>query len=104
MGVGLCSSLCPGGRCASPVDADTVNPEVITLDGVDCWRSRRVLRTPPRVRARRTPRARTAASVRRRLGVGERGEQGDVDNDYGTGGDNGAGNEGGAGDEVGGGG
>jgi hypothetical protein len=44
-------------------------------------------------------------------GVGESGEQGDVDNDYGTGGDSGAGEEGGgepgeggAGDEIGGGG
>lgn len=44
-------------------------------------------------------------------GVSDEGEQGDVDNDFGTGGDSGAGNEGegepgegGAGDEVGGGG
>jgi hypothetical protein len=44
-------------------------------------------------------------------GVGESGEQGDVDNDFGTGGDSGAGEdgsgesgEGGAGDEIGGGG
>lgn len=44
-------------------------------------------------------------------GVGESGEQGDVDNDFGTGGDAGAGEdgagepgEGGAGDEIGGGG
>jgi hypothetical protein len=44
-------------------------------------------------------------------GVGQQGEQGDVDNEFGTGGDSGAGEEGGgepgeggAGDEVGGGG